>query len=43
MFTKYTVYIVDISIEDITQKVYLRYSECLELQEFIKREYPTVI
>lgn len=36
---KYTVYIVEIRIKTIKQKIFLRYRELLELQEDLGRQY----
>jgi hypothetical protein len=40
---KYTVYIVEIRIKAIKQKVFLRYSELLELQEDLSKQYGIVL
>lgn len=36
---KYTVYIVEVKIKMIRQKIFLRFSELLELERFIVAEY----
>lgn len=38
----YTIYIIEISITDIVQRVYLRYSEVLEIQELTKATFPNL-
>lgn len=39
----YNVYVIEIKIEDFIQKCFLRYSECLKLDEIIKKDYPELI
>lgn len=36
---KYTIYIVEVKIKMIKQKIFLRFSELLELEKFIVAEY----
>ena len=38
----YNVYVIEISIEDFKQKCFLRYSECLKLDEIIKKDFPEI-
>lgn len=38
----YHVYVIEICLEDFTQKIFLRYSECLKLDEMIKKDYPDI-
>ena len=37
---KYTSYIVEVKIKNIRQKIFLRYSELLEIQQQIASEFP---
>ena len=39
---KYTTYIVEVKVKNIRQKIFLRYSELLELQVFISLEFPNL-
>jgi hypothetical protein len=37
---KYTTYIVEVKVKNIRQKIFLRYSELMEVQELISLEFP---
>ena len=36
----YTVYVIEITIDNFLQRSFLRYSECLKLDEIIKKDFP---
>jgi hypothetical protein len=42
VFKSYIVYVIEISISNISKKVYLRYKEIVEAQDTVKAIYPNL-
>ncbi|CAK76050.1 unnamed protein product (macronuclear) [Paramecium tetraurelia] len=39
--SSYKVYIIEVGIEEVFQKLFLRFSQCIKIQDYIKKKYPT--
>ncbi|CAD8057229.1 unnamed protein product [Paramecium primaurelia] len=39
--SSYKVYIIEVGIDEVFQKLFLRFSQCIKIQDYIKKKYPT--
>jgi hypothetical protein len=39
---KYTTYIIEVKVKNVRQKIFIRYSELLELQTIVTIEFPGI-
>ncbi|CAD8149823.1 unnamed protein product [Paramecium pentaurelia] len=40
--SSYKVYIIEVGIDEVFQKLFLRFSQCIKIQDYIKKKYPTI-
>ncbi|CAD8067320.1 unnamed protein product [Paramecium sonneborni] len=38
--SSYKVYIIEVGIDEVFQKLFLRFSQCMKIQDYIKKKYP---